>query len=76
MINDTITLVTREGFWSSDTRTFRRDRVKEIYRREIDGGLTSQVCPRGDYVEVELDTGEIVRGREDPNWTMYASTGG
>lgn len=65
---DTITVITRDGFWSSYSRTFRRDKIKHIGRTP--GGCTSACCPRGDYIEVELDNGEIVTGREYPTWAI------
>ena len=70
MINlNTITVITRDGFWSSDSRTFRRDKVKRIKRGAMmDNGAASQCCLEEDMVEVELDNGEIVVGREYPTW--------
>lgn len=62
MIDDTITVCTRAGFFSSDYRTFIKDKIVEIRPRQY---LTTQYASGGCWqpeTEIVLNTGEIVRG--------------
>jgi hypothetical protein len=63
MINDTITLITRRGFWSNDYRTFNRNKVKSIRQHE-----NQYYCSSGGssypLTYVELESGEIIVGVE------------
>lgn len=71
-----ITLITRRGFFSQDTRTFRRDKVKVLEHTQVDGGTTSAFSPMGDYYKIETPNGEIVEGREEINYGSVAYTSG
>ncbi|MHA2068555.1 MAG: hypothetical protein ACXABY_29690 [Candidatus Thorarchaeota archaeon] len=67
MLGEFITIVTRDGFWSSDTRTFRRSDVKVTQPFDDEFVSCSACCPRGRMTQVELDTGEIIIGPEYPH---------
>ena len=74
MDDHNIRICTRKGFFSNYYRTFRRDRVTIRPITEYSDVTTSTCCPPPN-VEVELETGELVRGWEDNRNTLNYNKG-